>query len=331
MTTIVDVARAANVSTSTVSHVVNETRNVAPETRDRVLAAIAMTGYRQHHVARALRRSRTDTLALVISEAGYPVLDQMALGVEHQAKKSGMMVFLAHSGDDPDQELAAVLALRDRGVDGVLLAPVGDSRPQLVTMLQESSTPLVLIDRPSPIEVDQVGVENVAPMFELVEHLIDVGHRRVLFAGQGRSVSTLSERHEGYASAMQQHGLDAAEVHGERPGELRQIIRAELDGHRPPTAIVCASQMSAVLTLQAINDLGLRVPVDVSLVTFDEFPYAEVFSPRLTSVVQPAMRIGREAVRLLSRRLAKPTSPVRRVRIRPTIEYRDSTAPIAGV
>ncbi len=127
MATIVDVARAANVSTSTVSHVVNGTRNVAPDTRERVLAAISATGYRRHHVARALRRSRTDTLALVISEAGYPVLDQMALGVEHQAKKAGMMVFLAHSGDDPDQELAAVLALRDRGVDGGLLAPVGCS------------------------------------------------------------------------------------------------------------------------------------------------------------------------------------------------------------
>lgn len=326
MATIVDVARAANVSTSTVSHVVNGTRNVAPETRERVLAAISATGYRRHHVARALRRSRTDTLALIISEAGYPVLDQMALGVEYQAKKAGMMVFLAHSGDDPDQELAAVLALRDRGVDGVLLAPVGDSRPELVTLLQESSTPLVLIDRPSPLEIDQVGVDNFAPTAELTAHLIERGHRRILFASQGRAVSTLTERMHGYSSAMAQNGLEPWELHGERPGELRRIIRDRLSRPAPPTGIVCASQMSAVLTLQGISDAGLRVPGDLSLATFDEFPYADVFAPRLTSVVQPAKRIGREAVKLLIRRIGKPSASVRRLTIPPVIEYRGSIA-----
>lgn len=324
MSTIVDVARLAGVSISTVSHVVNGTRRVAPETRQRVLSAIEATGYRQHTVARALRRARTDTLALVISEAGYPVLDQMAIGVESEARRANMTVFLAHSGDDLEREQAAVRALRDRRVDGILLAPVADS--SIETLLAESDVPFVLLDRPFSAEVDQVGVANTEPTIELVQHLIGLGHRRIAFIARGKPVSTLQERYAAYLTAMNAVGLDPAGLKAEavEAAAMLRAIRQLLASKNPPTAVVCASQMSAVHTLQVCNELRLRIPEDLSVVTFDEFPFADVFRPRLTSVVQPAMRIGREAVRLLQRRLRTPGAPVRRVSLSPRVEYRDS-------
>lgn len=324
MATIVDVARIAGVSTSTVSHVVNGTRNVAAGTRDRVLAAIAASGYHQHGPARALRRSRTDTIALVISEAGYPVLDQMALGAELQARKLGLTVFLAHSGDDPDQELSAVLALRDRRVDGLLIAPVADSRPEVESTLRDSGLAVVVLDRPTSIEVDQISVDNNPPMHELTRHLIGLGHREIAFVAQGRSVSTMDERFAGYATAMAGAGLESRTVQAADAAGVRRALRQLLASQGRPTALVCASQMATVRALEACGTLGLAVPDDISIVAFDEFPFANVFSPRLTSVVQPAKRLGREAVNLVHRRILKPSSPVKRVRLSPRIEYRDS-------
>lgn len=330
MTTIVDVARLAGVSISTVSHVVNGTRPVAPGTRSRVLEAIESTGYRQHTVARALRRARTDTLGLIISEAGYPVLDQMVIGVEHEARKRNMTVFLAHSGDDLEREIAAIRALRDRRVDGILLAPVADS--SIPTVLDEADGPVILLDRPFDADVDQVGVANLEPTGELVRHLIGLGHRRIGFVARGKPVSTLRERYAAYKMAMDGAGLSTESLSAEAvdAGPMRRAVRRLLRSGRAPSALVCASQMSAVHALEVANELGLQIPDDISVVTFDEFPFADLFQPRLTSVVQPALRIGREAVKLLERRLDNPDVPVRRISLRPKIEYRASTAPWTG-
>lgn len=324
MATIVDVARLAGVSTSTVSHVVNGTRKVAPETRDRVLAAITSTDYHQHGPARALRRSRTDTIALVISEAGYPVLDRMALGVEQEARSSGLTVFLAHSGDDPEHELAAVLALRDRRVDGILLAPVVNSLPEIPQLLAASEIPLVLLDRPSPSDIDQVSVSNSEPTRELVEHVVRAGHRRIAFVAQGGFVSTFDERLAGYEGAMASAGLARMAIRADEASTIRPMLRELLDSPTRPTAIMCASQISTVRVLHACNELGLSIPEDVSIVAFDEFPFADVFRPRLTSVVQPAKRMGRKAVQLVERRIRKPTASIKRIRLEPKIQYRDS-------
>ena len=289
-----------------------------------MVAAIAQTGYHQHGPARALRRSRTDTIALVISEAGYPVLDQMALGVEQEARRLGLTVFLAHSGDDPDQELSAVLALQHQRVDGILIAPVANSRPEIAAIVAESGLPMVLLDRPSPAAVDQVSVDNAPPVAELVNHLVANGHRKIVFVAQGRTISTLDERYDGYESAIVAAGLEPLRVQASSAGSLRAALRALLVSRERPTAIVSASQRSTVRVLQVCQALSMEIPQDVSIVVFDDFPFADVFSPRLTSVVQPARKLGRRAVRLVRRRIENPEARVRKIRLSPRIEFRDS-------
>lgn len=327
MATIVDVAALANVSTSTVSHVVNGTRHVNEQTRERVLKAIAETGYRQHSVARALRRSRTDIVGLVISDVGYPVLDQMVLGIEHRASLAGMTVLLVHSGDTPEQELASVIKLRDHRVDGVLLTPVAGSDPIIPDALAAAEVPLVLVDRPSAMRVDQVGVRNVEPMRELTTHLLELGHTRVAFVSRGGSVATLEQRRRGFDSALTEAGrqLDDGLVVSVADGPAATAaVRALLESPRPPTAMVCASQRSAAHALEAVEDLGLRVPEDLALVTFDDFPLADLLRPRLTAAVQPSFEIGQEAVNLLLHRMAAPDSPLRSVSLEPELRHRES-------
>jgi len=329
MTTIVDVAKRAGVSIATVSNVVNGTRPVRPDTRDRVLAAIAETSYSQHAVARALRRARTDTVGLVVTDTGQTVFADMVRGVEHEARKAGMVVLLSNSADDPEREYDSVAALRERRVDGVLIARVAGSRDDLSEHLDGGKVPMVLLDRLSAgADVDQVGVETVEPMRALVAHLVANGHRDIAIVAGDLRVHTIRERFEGYRLAMADAGIEVGPervIEGvSEQEETRTAVAALLQRETAVTALVSASNVLTAGTLLALRDCDLRVPDDLALVTFDEFPFADLFSPGLTSIVQPAFAIGQEAMRLLRRRLEKPDSKPRTVRLRPAIAHRDS-------
>jgi LacI family transcriptional regulator len=328
MATTADVARLAGVSLSTVSHVVNGTRPVREPTRARVLQAIDATGFAPDGVARALRRSRTDSIGLVVADTGQPVFADMIRGIEKEARVAGFTLLLANSADDPARELASVQALRERRVDGLLLAGLAHSDPSLPDLLRAGPAPVVLVDRLWAAEFDQIGVENAPAMRVLVDHLVDQGHSRIAIAAGDPEIPTLGERLEGY-----QQSLRAARIRpdpeliltGEGVGEDgRAGVTKLFRRARRPTAVVTSSTVLTVGTLRALNKLGLRTPDDVALATFDQLAYAELFSPRLTSVVQPAVRIGQQAMRLMLRRLKTPEAPTRTVRLRPSIYHGDS-------
>jgi LacI family transcriptional regulator len=326
--TIVDVAKIAHVSLSTVSHVVNGTRPVSDPTREKVLLAIEETGYEPHGVARALRRARTDTVGLVISDTGQPVFADMVRGVEHEARAAGFTLLLANSAEDLERQSQSVQALRERRVDGLLVAQVAGSDHSLVEQIQSTRTPLVLIDRLTAPEVDQVGVENDAPMRRLVDHLVGRGHRRIGYIAGDTRVPVLEERQRGYLDALAGHDIAVdpalivrATVTSDETTEAVRPLLLRLDR---PTAFVAASLVISMGTMRALLETGLRIPEDVAFVVFDEPEYADLFSPRLTCVVQPAFDIGREAMRLLLRRLSRPDAPPRTVRLKPHIVHRES-------
>jgi LacI family transcriptional regulator len=328
LATIVDVARIANVSLSTVSHVVNGTRPVSAATRYKVQLAIAETGYEPHGVARALRRARTDTVGLVVSDTGQPVFAEMVRGIEHEARAAGFTLLLANSAEDVQREAESIQALRERRVDGLLVAQVAGSDHSLVDQMRQLRTPLVLIDRLTAPGVDQVGVENHEPMRQLVGHLIGRGHQRVAYVAGDTRVPVLAERMQGYLGALAANGIRAepgliieGTVHED---DTSAAVRPVLLGRDRPTALVAASMVISMGSLRAIGDARLRVPDELAFAVFDEPAFADLFHPRLTSVVQPAFSIGREAMRLLLRRLKRPEAPARTVRLRPRIVHRES-------
>ena len=330
MATIVDVARIAGVSTSTVSHVVNATRPVNEDTRLRVVDAIRATGYRQDTLARALRRSLTDSVGIVVSDVAQPVFAEMVRGVEQQAALGGYTLLLANSSEDPASEARAMTTLAAKQVDGIIVAPVARSVRKNIEAIRSAGTPVVLMDRLSNVRADYVGVENRAPMRDLVMHLIVAhGHRRVAFAGGNLAVSTVAERCQGYLDALRDAAIDPEPRYTLTGSGLahdtRGQVRDLLGGRRPPSAIVSASTESAIGVLEAANDLGLTMPTNFAFATFDGFAHPDMFQPRLTTIAQPAHEIGEQAMRLLSGRLGTDSSlPPRIVRIAPTITYRDS-------
>lgn len=333
--TMVDVAEIAGVSTSTVSHVLNGTRHVGDDARRRVLAAIASTGYRQDALARALRRSKTDSIGLVLSDAGEPAFAEMAHGVEMGAAKSDLTLLLANSSEQADRELAAVRTLLERRVDGLILARAADSSDEVLDLVREAKVPLVLLDRlDDAAAVDQVGAENRESMHRLIAELEATGYRRFgLLVGDTR-VPSLRERREGFFEGLDARGLAGALVieGAERVESERMTaeLRGALSARSCECVIACSTPLAA-LALGVIQEEGLRIPDDVGLAVYDGFPYPDLFQPALTTVRQHAFDMGREAVDLLTRRIAAPDERPRTVRLRQDLELRGSTRRPADV
>ncbi|MET8805456.1 LacI family DNA-binding transcriptional regulator [Streptomyces sp. NPDC004546] len=329
MATITDVARMAGVSTSTVSHVINGTRPVRDETRIRVEEAVRATGYRRDSLARAMRRSRTDSIGLILTDVSEPAFAAMARGVEREAMDAGCTVLLANSGEDPDLEARALEVLAERRVDGLLIAPVARSHREVITAVVDQGTPVVLIDRLDGVKADQVGVENTAPMRELVLHLVAHGHQRIALAAGDTDVSTIAERRRGYLEALDEAGIAADDtliVTGTgRADDTRERMTGVLRQSQPPSAVVAASTETAAGVLAAAKGLGLTTPEDFAFATFDGFPYADLFRPGITTITQPAHEIGATAMQLLLSRIdGTLTSRPRAIRLEPEITYRES-------
>jgi LacI family transcriptional regulator len=325
---MVDVARIAGVSVSTVSHVLNGTRFVQEPTRDRVLQAVAESGYRQDALARAMRRSQTETLGVVVSDAGEPAFAEMVRGVHEAAEAQGLTLLVANSDEDGERELRAVRALLARRVDGLVLARVADSSEAVLEELQAASVPFVLMDRLTDLELDQVGTENRRVMRELVEHLAARGHERFLLVVGDTRVPPLRERLEAFLEAVEGEALDPALQtvvdNRSKRQDLTDAVDAGLrEGHA--TAMIACSTFLAARGLEVLQRRGIAIPRDLAFATFDGFAYADLFSPHLTTVRQPAFDVGAEAVRLITTRLADPDRAPTTIRLEPTIEYRDST------
>src|SRR3984893_8715683 len=166
--TIVDVARKAGVSVSTVSHVVNQTRRVLPQTAKLVEAAIASVGYQTNTLARSLKTATTKSVGIAISAISNPYFSDIICAIETECARLGLMVFLSDTQDDPDRELSVVKALHQRRVDGIILAPSPDPQQRSLNYIESVGIPCVLVDRMPSERFDQIGVKNREAMELLV-------------------------------------------------------------------------------------------------------------------------------------------------------------------
>ncbi|MGZ0150411.1 LacI family DNA-binding transcriptional regulator [Kribbella sp. WER1] len=305
-----DVAQHAGVSTAVVSYVVNDgPRKVAPETRNRVLAAIRELGYRPNATARALRLGTTRTFGLITPDGGNPLFAELAKAIDREAAARGYVVLQTSADGDPETENAKIAELLARQVSGlVLVAPTDDPN------LQDIEVPVIAINRRLPT------VSSVRPAYREgarlgVEHLISHGHRRIglVIGGAGHP-----ERELGWRDALALAALPEGPVVRapfSREGGLwagRVMLRHE------PTAIFASSDLQAIGVLRALHEEGLDVPGDVAVVAFDGTPETEYSWPPLTVVRQPVEALAREAVRRLiegegaAEALTVPTELVRR-------------------
>jgi LacI family transcriptional regulator len=298
-----DVAAHAGVSITTVSHVLNGTRTVAPATVTRVRNAVETLGYQTPRA----QGVATNTIGFVASNASYAYFAEVVLGVEAEARERGFALLLCASHDDPAIEEQAISALLNRHVDGILISPTADWKRRALPLLSKRPTPFVLVDRSSGADFDQVVTENTAPAERLVSHLAELGHSRIAILTGLPNLSTTSQRLVGYQRALRRWRLPENPdliVPGESSSKGgRHAVRELLKLAHPPTAIFSSNDAMTVGALQALSDAGLKVPDDVALVAFDDFEWGDVFTPSITVAAQPAYMIGAEAVKLLDLRL----------------------------
>ncbi len=328
MATIVDVARRAGVSISTVSHVVNGTRRVNPDTQRRVEEAIAIVGFRPNAMARSLKRASSESVGIAISAITNPYFSDIVCAIETECARLGLMVFLSDTQDDPAQELKVVQALHQRRVDGIILARSGDPQCRAVEYLSDHRIPFVLVDRLLSNRFDQVGVENKSSMQLLVAHLLSHGHARIGYVAGQPGFSTTRERIEGYRAALKAVGIAYNQTLVTRPTDRTDAAAAAtgelLDLAEPPTAIAAGNNMALIGAMHALRERGLRVPDDIALVGFDDFEWADYFEPRLTVIAQPCQAIGREAASLLIERIADAGGKRRTIRLKTELVVRTS-------
>ena len=333
MSTMADVARRAGVSTATVSHVLNRTRRVSPRTRDAVLGAVAALGYTPNTVARSLATARTTTIGLVLSAISNPYFGELLAAAEHTAAAAGYTLLLVDPHEDPGYEATLVSRLHHHRVEGIVLAP--SARPdEALRYLRRHSVPTVLLDRLIDADLDQVGSENRIATATLTAHLIDHGHRRIALVAGLDGLATTIERRDGFHDALVARGIGsdpALEVSGDSATEPARMATARLLAEEdPPTAIVAGNNSMTIGVVAALRDAGVRVPIDVAVAGFDDFAWADLFSPRLTVMAQPFARIAAESVRMLLRRRDEPAAPPTTLRLPPRFVVRDSCGCIDG-
>lgn len=321
MATIKDVAARAGVSVATVSHVMNGSRFVTDETKNRVIAAIAELGYRRDGIARSLRRSRTGTIGAVVSDITNPFFSDLVKGIGNTIHgfPDKLNVILCNSEEDEALERELLDILIEKRVDGLIIAPAGGNAAYL-NALGEDGPPIVFVDRAMPgVAADTVTVDNVSASEEAVRHLIDRGHSRIAVLKATLHATSIEERVEGYRHAMAKAGrpvkadwivesasnIDAAH----EAGRLLLAITPR------PEAVFTTNNFMTLGMVRALNEAGLSTPGDVAIVGFDDFQWAEAFRPRITAVAQSGYEQGVEAARLLAARISKTElgPPVRRV------------------
>ncbi len=305
MVTVRDVARRAGVSTSTVSHVLNRTRFVSDDLRDRVLAAMHELEYHPNAAARMLSLKRSHALGLIVSDIRNPFFASITRGVEDVAQEHGYTVVLCNSDEDLVKETACLKTLQSGQVDGVLLASAGVA-DEHVTRLVQAGYPVVLVDRDLPeLGAPAVLLDNEGAAYSAVRHLIERGHQRIGMLSGRASISTTTERVAGYQHALSEAGLELDArlvISGESTSEGGvAATHALLDLEPPPTAIFSGNNLMSIGALSAIASRGLTVPDDVAMVGFDDFPFpwSDAFRPHLTTVAQPTYELGRCAAEIL--------------------------------
>jgi LacI family transcriptional regulator len=328
--TIRDVARLANVSAATVSRYLNGHLSVPLVTETRINEAVKRLNYTANHSARTLSLGRSKMLGLVLPDIENAFFASFASAAESHAYANGYSLILCNTCNDPAREAHYLDLLKSRQLDALILLP---TTTQLTNeqMVNLDGLPIVIADENIPkLDVSRVFVDNSEGGYLATRHLIESGHRAVAHIAGPPLFLSGKERLEGYRRALDEYGIpfrDEYVIHGPyETGFGKEASLSLLELALPPTAIFAASDITALGVLQAVRELNLRIPQNVSLVGFDDMPYAQLLSPALTTVRQPVRDMGRCAVDAIVKQLAGTLPRKDEIRLPVALILRDSVS-----
>jgi LacI family transcriptional regulator len=331
-----DVARLAGVSRSTVSYVLNDQTElkipISDETRERVMLAIAELGYEPDARAQSLISGTTRIIGVIMPVIDNPYFWQMFSGISDALHEGGYSLHVSRHPMDAQQESNTIRELTRHRVDGfILLAAVKYLLPRLIDDLRQAGKPVVEITA-SKAEFDHVIHDYSNGTRALMQHLFDLGHRRIGFIyGVAQEVEGF-DRLFIYRQMLQDAGLPndkAYEVHcGAQLEDAYQAAYRVLSQPNRPTALLVINDMLAIAVMRAASDLGLSIPGDLSIAGFDDIPFSNYITPRLTTVSGKSEESGRAAARLLLNRLSEPDLPQQVTTTHVELIVRESTGPV---
>lgn len=330
MSTILDVAKLACVSTATVSRVINSPDNVRVETREKVLQAMSKCNYKYNALARGFVTKKSNTIGLIIPNINNPVFADSTLGVQEYADKRKMKVILGNSDYKYSQEDNLVNALRESQVDGLIITTTNLKGNVLKNLVDESFPFVLLFSTVKGVPISAVGVDNYRGGYLATEHLVSLGHRRIGMVAGNFSITERSfHRWHGYKKCLRDNkiaydkGLVIQTDYSLSGG--RDAIKTLLNQASPPTAIFCSNDYIALGAIKGAREAGLSLPDDLSIVGFDDMQTASYMVPPLTTIRQPAYEMGRRAAELLLQLIEKESKPVQDM-METSLIVRESTA-----
>lgn len=330
--TIREVAEHANVSITTVSHVINKTRFVSDELRERVISAMIDLDYQPNMLARSLRRGKTHTIGMIIPNGVNPFFAEVARGIEDTGFGQKYSVIICNSDGDLDKELLYTNVLTEKQVDGIIFVAAGVSTEH-INVLQERKVPVVIVDRQIPdVSVDSVLSDNACGGWLATSHLIKLGHRRIGCIMGPSDLTPSAERVNGYRKALKNIGVVIDEtliLKGNFDYQSGyQMARKLLQLRDTPSAIFACNDLMAVGVICAASEIGLEVPRDVSVVGFDDVSLASFTHPPLTTIAQPKYEMGVLATEMLIQRILSSEIPLRNELLDTKLVIRKSTGAV---
>ncbi|MFP7707033.1 LacI family DNA-binding transcriptional regulator [Trueperella sp. LYQ141] len=323
-----DVARRAGVSPAVVSYVLNPgMRPVSAETRQRVLAAIEELGYRPNAIAQSLRRGPTRTLGLLLPDHANPFFSELAAAIEDRAFERGYVLLVGSTSEDPQREMTYLNKFLDRQVDGLILIV---SQDETCLAAQQSATPVVALDRfPPAADISSIQTDGKRGAEEAITHLADLGHRHIGIISGPEGLPVAMERLQMWRAAAATRPeiecrAQCAAPYTREGGyvAMGELLKSEV------TAVVTACDVHAVGALSAIRDMGLAVPEDISLISYDGTGIARYTLPPLTVVSQPIELMGQRAVDRLIAQIAGEVHEDIHEYLEPHFDVRSSTGPL---
>lgn len=327
--TIHDVAEEAGVSVATVSHVINDTRYVSPELTKNVEDAMEKLGYRRNSVARSLKTQKTHTIGLIVSDISNPFFSELLRGVENVSTAESYSLIISNTDETIEKEELYLDVLQQKQVDGFIIAPTGKTDGKLKGLFNRD-IPFVFVDRKiDNIAAPSVLSKNIAGSKKATSHLIEKDHTKIGVVSGLESVTTTRERIKGYKESLSQHGISfntclVEKGNSQVQGGYEAAINL-LEKDNSPTAIFSTNNLMTIGAMRAIKSKGIECPEEVALVGFDDFEWADIFEPTLTTVAQNPRKIGAKAANILFSLINGKQDFDSEVRIATDLIIRDST------
>ncbi|MCE5171381.1 LacI family transcriptional regulator [Paenibacillus profundus] len=325
---IFDVAKKAGLSVVTVSRVLNNASTVREKNRQKVLQAMKELDYHPNAAARSLAKGKTGVIGMIVTTLQDSYLDNIVQTVSVLLRDHGYYLALSVANHPLEEGAGSYLIQEDR-VDGLLILAAVDEEPYVME-LKKRKIPFVLIDnQKNHPAVSSVTVDNFKGGYEAAKHLIDLGHRSIAHIQGPQYFLSAIERERGFMQAMKEEGLEPFSI---EPGEFTiqsgyDIVQKWLAQGQMPTGLFAADDFTAIGAINALRQAGCRIPDDVSVIGYDDQSLASELRPRLTTIRQPAVQMGKMAVDVLMKQINGVNKRSTTLKLNPEIIVRESTAP----